>query len=195
MVLPHESEAQFATPRQESHSNDALGSAQPPSAKVCRLNVGSADPHGIGDVDRALNSRRTPTFDLSAHLAASADELMSQPFAEVNVPPVTDALPPPVVADGNPPRVTSVDQVIPKATQQLVRRWVKRLQRCLRMAAVGNVSLARRLRPDDLWLPHALHSLPETRAWDWDLRPIAVGDDALPLLPSGADGRKPATTL
>ncbi len=39
----------------------------------------------------------------------------------------------------------------------------------------GNASLARRLRPEDLWLPEDQHTVPAARGWVWDLRPLAHG--------------------
>ena len=44
-------------------------------------------------------------------------------------------------------------------------------------------------------LPHAEHSVPETAAWDWDLRPLARGEPAVPLAVSGRDGVLPATSV
>jgi len=55
--------------------------------------------------------------------------------------------------------------------------------------------LARRLRPDDLWLDHAQHSCAETAAWDWDLRPLDRGEPAVPLPVSGRDGVRPHTSV
>jgi hypothetical protein len=39
----------------------------------------------------------------------------------------------------------------------------------------GHASLARRLRPEDLWLPEDQHTVPAARGWVWDLRPLAQG--------------------
>lgn len=72
---------------------------------------------------------------------------------------------------------------------------MRRLRRCLRMAGSGNISGAVRMRPPDLWLGHEEHSCPDTAAWDWDLRPLALGLPAEPLTVSGLDGVAPATGL
>ena len=81
---------------------------------------------------------------------------------------------------------------MPAATLRTVRTWLRRLRRCLRFAQMGNHSMARRLRPPDLWLPHARHSVAATAAWDWDLRPLEHGGDAVPLAPSGVGDCLPA---
>eukprot|EP00966_Prymnesium_polylepis_P334716 7390085-Prymnesium_polylepis.1 len=88
------------------------------------------------------------------------------------------------------PRVTCVEQVIPAHTRRLVRVWMRRLRRCLRAARRGEASLARRLRPDDLWLAHEAHSLEATAAWNWDLRPLVRG---LPAVPFGWEVGDPDT--
>ena len=85
--------------------------------------------------------------------------------------------------------------MIPAHTQRLVVNWRRELRHCLRAAARGDLVLARRLRPKDLWLEHADHSVPATAPWDWDMRPLAEGKPAHPLLTSGRGGVKPATGL
>ena len=55
--------------------------------------------------------------------------------------------------------------------------------------------MAARLRPEDLWLPHDEHSCPETAAWDWDMRPLARGERAVPIQVSGREGVRPATGI
>ena len=47
--------------------------------------------------------------------------------------------------------------------------------RCLRAAARGELSLAWRLWPADVWLEHGENSVPATVAWGWDLRPLELG--------------------
>ena len=69
------------------------------------------------------------------------------------------------------------------------------MTRCLRAAARGELSLARRLRPEDVWLEHSENSVPATAAWDWDLRPLELGQPAHPLPTSGRGGVQPATGL
>ena len=159
------------------------------------LCVGSSDPHGTGGLDRAPRARRVAPFSVHAHMAAEADELEMRPFAEANVAPATSALPPPAPVAGTPPMVTRVEQVVPLATQRLVSWWRRRLQRCMRAAARGDCSLARRMRPDDLFLDHAEHSVPATAPWDWDLAPISAGEPAVAMQPSGGGGVGPATSV
>ena len=89
--------------------------------------------------------------------------------------------------------VTHVAQVIPKHTLRLVQRWWRQLRRAFKASARGAHSLARRLVPEDLWLPHAEHSVAETAAWNWDLRPLLSGKPAVPLPTSGVDGVQPLT--
>ena len=93
------------------------------------------------------------------------------------------------------PVVTAVEQVIPTRSLAAVGRWRRQLMRCLRAAARGDLSLARRLQPDDVWLEHSENSVPSTAAWDWDLRPLALGLPAHPLPTSGRGGVQPATGL
>ena len=61
-----------------------------------RLAFGEADPHLTGVRD-AVPSRLPKAPAISAHVPASASELLSRPFAEVNVAPVTPPLPPPLL--------------------------------------------------------------------------------------------------
>jgi hypothetical protein len=155
---------------------------------------GSCDPHGVGDVDRAP-AARVRMLSLAAHVAASAQELDGRAFPVLNGAAVTPRCAPPAPQPAAPPRVTCRLAIAPAATWRLVHRWERRLRRYFRAAARGDASLARRLRPDDLWLPHAEHSCPATAPWDWDLRPLALGSDAVPLPVSGRDGVLPATSL
>jgi hypothetical protein len=128
-------------------------------------------------------------------MAAEADELEVRRLPEANAAPATSALPPPAMVEGTPPVVTRVDQVVPRATQRLVSWWRRRLQRCMRAAARGDCSLARRMRPDDLFLDHEEHSVPATALWDWDLTPISCGEPAVAMQPSGGGGVGPATSV
>ena len=112
-----------------------------------------------------------------------------------NVPPDTGPREPPAPPIGGAPIVTAVEQVIPAHVIVIVSRWRRQLTRCLRAAGRGDLSLARRLRPADMWLEHADSSVPETAAWDWDLRPLERGEPAHPLPTSGRNGVRPATGL
>ena len=136
---------------------------------------GTADPHGVGDVDRAPRSAGTAPFSVHAHLPASHEELLVRPFPEANVAPVTEPLPARQTgSQQEPPLVMHEDQVVPTEARGVVRRWMRQLRRCLRAARRGDTSLARRLRPPDLFLPHEENSMPETAAWNWDLRSLRV---------------------
>ena len=158
------------------------------SSRLARgLWVGSADPHGVGDVDRVPAVARRAGCAVHAHLPAAPDELLVRPFPEANVAPVTDPLPPLPPAPAPPPLVTSVEQVAPVASLRLVRQWTRQLRRCLRAARRGHSSLARRLRPPDLFLPHEDHSLPGTADYDWDMSPLQQGLPAVPHPLSGRD--------
>ena len=59
---------------------------------------------------------------------------------------------------GGAPVVTAVEQVIPAHALKAVSWWRRQLTRCLRAAAKGDLSLARRLRPGDVWLEHSENS-------------------------------------
>ena len=175
-------------------SDGELSDAPTELGEARGLAFGTADPHRVGDSDRMRQPRRRPVR-LGTREGASTEELEARPFARVNVPPVTAPRgPPPPVPEGAP-IVTDVAQVVPVATLRLVSRWRRRLRRCFRAAARGDYSLARRLRPDDLWLAHEHHSMPSTSAWDWDLRPLERGEPAVPLPVSGRDGVVPLTSI
>ena len=140
------------------------------------FSFGSADPHGVGGVDAARLPRRRPTFSLLAYDAARLEDLIRRPMPRLNVPMFTEPLP--VYAGlraAFPPLVTRLDQVVPVATIKLIGRWMRRFRRMAAAARRGNASLARRLRPEDLWLPQDLHTVPAARGWVWDLRPLARG--------------------
>ena len=163
-------------------THTAGGEVLATSERVARgLWYGSADPHGVGDLDLARRPRRAPTAHLGTHLAASEAELKARPFPRVNVPPMTAPKPPPAPQRGGAPVVTRRDQVIPQKAHLLVVQWRRQLQRCFKAAAAGEVARARRFRPPDLWLPHEENSVPATAAWDWDLEPLSRGLPATPL--------------
>ena len=107
---------------------------------------------------------------------ATGAELMQRAMPVANVPPDTAprARELPVPLDGAPV-VTAVEQVIPAHALVVVAKWRRQLTRCLRAAARGDLSLARQLRPADVWLEHAENSVPAMAAWDWDLRPLELG--------------------
>ena len=156
--------------------------------------LGSHDPHGIGhqvNVGKAPTVRQGASFDPIAHKAADVSELRRRPLPVFNVAPQTEAPQPRPEPAGPPPVVTRIDQVLTKATLQKVARWTRQLRRCLKMAAAGNASMARRLRPPDLWLSIDESMLPEAAPWDWDLRPLAEGLPAHPLIRSSRDGFPP----
>ena len=165
------------------------------SGVATRVLLGSPDPHGLGLLERSAPVRKRPTFGQLAHTAAEDEELMQRPFIPLNTPPPTWPHDPPAAVSGEPPTVTSIDQVMPRHTRALVNAWRRRLRRCLRYAAAGDVRMARRLRPPDLWLSDEYHMSPEARPWDWDLRPLARGEAAQPWAVSGRDGVEPASTL
>ena len=156
--------------------------------------MGSPDPHRTGEVD-SVPARKPCAPAIAAHVPASDDELLRRAFPEANVPPVTCPLPPPLLPPACPPVVTSVEQVVPRQSLARVRRWMRQLRRCMRMARAGNLSGAWRMRPADMWLDHAEHSCPGTAPWDWDLRPLLLGLPAVPMAVSGVDGVRPATSL
>ena len=143
------------------------------------FHFGSADPHGVGDVDGVRLPRKRPTFSLLAYDTARVEDLLRRPMPRLNVPSTTAPLPPfEGLRSAFPPRVTRLDQVVPVGTIKLVGRWLRRFRRMAAAARRGNASLARRLRPEDLWLPESQHTVPEARGWVWDLRPLAQGQPA-----------------
>jgi hypothetical protein len=158
------------------------------------VTIGSHDPHGIGhlvDVGKAPAGRRGASFDPIAHLAADASALRRRALPLFNVAPPTETPQLEPEPSGLPPVVTRLDNVLTKAALQKVARWTRQLRRCLKMAAAGNASMARRLRPPDLWLSVEESMRPETAAWDWDLRPLATGLPAHPLVRSERDASPP----
>ena len=166
------------------------------SGVATRLLPGSADPHGLGYEERSAPLRRRPTFGSMAHAAADYDELLRRPFAELNVAPDRPLKhEPPLSETASPPCVTEVSQVIPHATLVIVNQWRRRLRRCLKLAALGKLSLARRMRPPDLWLSAEVHMTEATRHWNWDFMPLLQGLPARPWQVSGRDGVLPSTSL
>ena len=173
----------------------ARAACEPGGGSVARgLWFGSADPHGVGDVDRVPRLARA-SMSMASHVAAGTEEVATRPFAQVNVAPCTAPLAAPAPQPAGAPLVTRREQVVPRATMVLVREWMRSLRRCLRLAEEGQVARARRARPADLWLDHERHSCAATRAWDWDLRPLEAGLPAVPLPTSGRDGVLPATSV
>ena len=163
------------------------------------LHVGTADPHGLKVGDGAWREpRRRFTFSVLAHEAPRSEELMARSFAPTNTPPRTDPLPPcepavpPVSAA---PVVTDVAHVVPPKVLRVVGNWRRRMRRSMQYAAQGNASMALRLRPPDLWLPAESSMTAEALPWDWDLRPLARGEAAVPWRRSGCDGEQPDTGL
>ena len=88
---------------------------------------------------------------------------MQRPLLEANVPPDTAPREPPEQL-GGAPTVTAVEQVTPAHALVTVGKWRRQLKRCLQAAARGELSLARRLRPADVWLEHSENSVPATAA-------------------------------
>ena len=145
--------------------------------------MGSADPHCL-----ALDERPEPpegrrgAFSLLAHSGADEAELAVRDFPVANLPPATSPPPPPPPPlAGAPTDLTEIGSVVPAATLRRVRWWRRALRRSLRAAARGDLSLARRLRPADLWLPETEHTMPAARGRVWDLRPLRQGLPATEL--------------
>ena len=63
------------------------------------LAMGSADPHGVGDVDK-VKPGRVPALRLGSQSMATGVELMQRPLPEANVPPDTAPRELPVPLDG-----------------------------------------------------------------------------------------------
>ena len=85
---------------------------------------------------------------------------------------------------GGAPVITAIEQVVPVATLQKIGRWRARLKACLKAAARGSYALAKKLRPPDLELVSAEHTVEGARGWVWDLRPLARGEAAVPVAES-----------
>ena len=160
-----------------------------------RLLLGSADPHGLGLSERQVPIRCRSAFNSLAHLAADDSELVERPFAVFNAAPLTERRELPEDPAPGAPVFTSLLEIVPKATLMLASRWRRRLRRCLAFAVLGNVSMAKRMCPHDLWLPVSKHMTDAARPWDWDLRPLALGGSPVPWPVSGRNGLRPSTDL
>lgn len=160
------------------------------------VHMGSADPHELNlQDDRVVRSRRRPTFALTAHKAASDEELRGRPLPVLNEMEATPPLPQQPAAPHCPPVVTSLRQLLQPIWWQRVSAWMKRLRRCLRLASVGNWRAARRMRPHDLWVTAERCMLPEYAQWDWDLTPCSRGEPAVAFTPSAASPAPPSDSL
>ena len=159
------------------------------------LCMGSSNPHVLGGEAAQWAPRRGTAFSVLAHAPAEAAEVATRAFPQMNEPPITQPIDPPALVQGEPPVVTCVDQVVPRKTLQLVANWRRRMRRSIAFAEKGDFSMARRMRPPDLWLPVDVHQTEETRPWAWDFTPIARGEPAVPLPVSGRDGVEPDTDL
>ena len=159
------------------------------------FHFGSADPHAVGGVDAVRLPRKRATFSLLAYDTARLEDLLRRPMPRLNVPAATEPLPMfSGLRSAFPPLVTRLDQVVPVGTIKLIGRWLRRFRRMAAAARRGNASLARRLRPEDLWLPEDQHTVPAARGWVWDLRPLAHGLPAQVIAVGELWGRRPFET-
>ena len=159
------------------------------------LCMGSSDPHVLSGEAAQWAPRRATAFSVMAHASADAAELATRAFPRMNEPPSTAPIDPPEAQDVEPPHVTCRTQVIPRTTLQLVGNWKRRMRRSIAFAKAGDFSMARRMRPPDLWLPADIHQTQETRPWAWDFSPLDRGEAAVPLPISGRAGVEPDTDL
>ena len=157
----------------------------PPSPRevAAGLEFGSSDPHCVGDVDRVPPRVRSghPPFSAARLEAASQEELGARRLPVFNSCEPTGPPRPWEAAPPDPPVVRSVHDVVPAHTLALIASWVRRWKRSAAAAKRGNFMMAKALRPPDLVLDHAEHSVPATAPWDWDLRPLERGEPAKPL--------------
>jgi hypothetical protein len=162
--------------------------------RAAGLHVGSDDPHVLQlDDDRVARSRKRPTFSLRSHTAATPAELASRPVARMNAPVATvETCASPVQAAGHP-TVRSLNDLLYPSWAKRVTHWRRQMRRCLTLAEYGDWRAARRMRPADLLVPSEA-MLPAVRAWEWDLRPWALGLPAVPTVPSSFEGVRPATS-
>ena len=174
---------------QLADGSESRGNRAADSRCVARqLVMGSSDPHGLQlDDDRAPSCAKRPAFAIATHLPAEAQELAARPLPVLNKAEKMEPLLPPPAPPVSPPLVSELSQVVTPKGLALVRTWLRRLRRSLRAAQRGESKLAKRLRPRDLWLGEE-YTVLEARDWDWDLRPLAAGQPAIPLAPSGRDG-------
>ena len=92
-----------------------------PNTEARWVVMGSADPHGVGGVDK-VKPGRVPALWLRSQSVATGAELMRRPLPEANVAP--DMAPrEPLALLGGAPVVTQVEQVIPIHSQATVGRW------------------------------------------------------------------------
>ena len=164
-------------------------------AQAKGLCVGSADPHMLSDATEHWAPRSGAATSLAQHEPADPSELIARPFPAMNVPPPTDRVYPPQLPSEQPPEVWREDQVVPAKVLQRVGNWRRRLRRCLSFAALGNLSMARRMRPPDVWIPVEAGMTDATRQWNWDFTPLARGEPARPLPVSSGGGLRPDTSL
>lgn len=162
------------------------------------LRLGSADPHMLRDAGAVREpwERGRGTFSMDHLDPAEEGELRGRGLPDMNAVPRTVGREAPDLGFVGPaPLVRELGDVVPAGTQRRVARWVRMLRRSLAAAARGNLGMARRLRPGDLVLrADEGHMVPGTEHWVWDLRPLALGQPAVPLAMSG-EGRPPPTDL
>ena len=113
----------------------------------------------------------------------------------MNEPPETEPLSAPEPQASPAPVITSLDEVLKPEALRRVNHWRRQCRRCLRMAALGNLRKAKSLRPQDMWLSAESSMQPGALEWNWDLRPLASGGEAVPFATSGVGGVEPATNL
>ena len=167
-----------------------------PEGASAGLQVGSADPHMLDlDDDRVARSRRRPTFALRAHDAASAEELEARAMPVLNEAPVTSPRGAPEPQPAGAPVVRSIEDLLTLDALRQLRRWIRRTRRCIRVAERGDWSLARRLRPPDLWISADDSMRPECSAWDWDMRPLTRGEPAVPTARTCGPHARPPTSI
>ena len=148
-----------------------------PTVQPGGVALGTHDPHCLRIDERSSCSvRRAPTFSTWTHEPAVAAELRQRPLPQLNQPTPAASMPPPPEPPTEPPRFTSVEQVVPRRTLTIVHTWHRRLRRCLRAATDGKLRLARKLRPPDLWLPAEQHTTKEALPFNIDLRPLSRGE-------------------
>ena len=102
--------------------------------------LGSADPHGVGGVDRAPASARLAAYDMAAHAPATEAELAERPFPRTNVAPRTSRAEPPPEQRAGAPVVSSERQVVTAKGLARVHHWQRMLRRAYAAAARGSLS-------------------------------------------------------
>ena len=91
---------------------------------------GSADPHGVGDIDKVPPPKRAPALSMGMHVAAAPSEMEVRAFAVSNAPPPTEWREPPPPVNPGAPVITAVEQLVPAAQLKTVRLFRRRLRRC-----------------------------------------------------------------